>query len=364
MTLSDLGGLARLRDVRTRSISAENPTGAPGMGGRATEGISQDAARDLGTGWKVSPAVYVGPGDVFEVAAIEGPGNITHIWMTVHRSAWRTLLLRMYWDGDDQAAVEVPLGDFFAQANGEFAQVNSVPIAANPLGGLNSYWPMPFQSGARITVENLATDKVTLFYQVTYEVGGDVANLAYFHAQWRRSNPVRYLSTHSLLEGIEGHGQYVGTFLAWGTNTSGWWGEGEIKFYLDADDEHPTICGTGTEDYFGGAWGFFNAESTGYDTYSTPYLGMPQVVKPDGFMNSQTRFSLYRWHVADPIHFDERISKVDIQALGWRAGGRYLPLQDDISSIAVFYLDRPHANRPAAPSADELEFVVAPPKTD
>jgi hypothetical protein len=356
MSMSDLRGVARLRPVLTRSISAENPTGAPGQGGRATTGTGEHAARELGQGWKVSPSVEIAAGAAFEVADISGAGTITHIWMTTAEAAWRTTLLRMYWDGDAEPAVEVPLGDFFAQGTGVFAQVDSQPISVNPRGGLNSYWPMLFRTGARITLENLGPTPVTLYYQVTYEVGGEVEGSGYLHAQWRRSNPLAEKQTHVLLEGVKGQGQYVGTYIAWGANSNGWWGEGELKFYLDDDTDFPTIAGTGTEDYFGGAWSFLDNRGTGYATYSTPYLGMPQVIRPDGLFAAQTRFSLYRWHLLDPIHFAHGIRTVDVQALGWRSGGRYLLLHDDIASTALFYLDRTSTTRPATPTADELEI--------
>jgi hypothetical protein len=345
--------IARLRAVQTRSISPENFDGAPGGGGRATEGTGAACARDLGPGWKISPSVDIAPGATFELANIDGPGQITHIWITTHTDNWRTLLLRAYWDGADEPAIEVPYGDFFGQGWGKFAQINSQPIAANPHGGFNSYWPMPFQSGARFTLENLSTVEVRVYYQITFETGGDYAGLGYLHAQWRRSNPLEYLTPHTIVEGVEGQGQYVGTYLAWGVNSNGWWGEGEVKFYLDEDEEFPTICGTGTEDYFGGAWNF-DVPGQGYTEYSTPYLGLPQVIRPDGRYVSQQRFGMYRWHVPDPIHFGHRL-RVDVQALGWRSGWRYLPLRDDIASTALFYLDRPTARRPRTPSADDLE---------
>jgi len=350
----DLSTLSRLREVRTRSISPENFDGAAGGGGRATDGTGASAARDLGPGWKISPSVDIPAGETFDLASIEGAGRITHIWITTHSDNWRTLLLRAYWDGADEPAVEVPYGDFFCNGWGVFAQVNSQPIAANPNGGFNSYWPMPFRSGARLTLENTSVVDVRVYYQITYEQGEDHASDGYFHAQWRRSNPLAELVPHTILEGIEGRGQYVGTYLAWGVNSSGWWGEGEIKFYLDDDTDHPTICGTGTEDYFGGAWNF-DVPGQGYTEFSTPYLVLPQVIRPDGLYASQQRFGMYRWHVLDPIHFATGLPKVDIQALGWRSGWRYLPLRDDIASTALFYLDRPTARRPRTPSADDLE---------
>lgn len=351
--------IAALRAVRTRSISPENFTGAKGGGGRATEGTGSACARDLGVGWKVSPSVRIGAGETFDLARITGAGRITHIWLTTHTDNWRRLLLRAYWDGAEEPAVEVPVGDFFGQGWGRFAQLSSSMIAANPNGGFNSYWPMPFIDGAHLTIENLSADDVVVYYQVTYEEGGDQGDTGRLHAQWRRSNPLADATTHVLLDGVEGKGQYVGTYLAWGVNSTGWWGEGEVKFFLDgdasADERFPTICGTGTEDYFGGAWNF-DIPGQGYTAFTTPYLGLHQIIRPDGLYDSQQRFGMYRWHVLDPIHFDVGLT-VDIQALGWRSGGRYLPLHDDIASTAFFYLDRPTANRPAAPGVDDLEVL-------
>lgn len=353
MTISDLSRISRLRRVQTRSISPENFDGSVGGGGRATVGTGAESARDLGTGWKISPSVHIKAGDTFDLASIDTGGKITHIWITTHKNNWRALLLRAYWDNATEPAVEVPFGDFFCNGWGIFAQVNSQAIAANPYGGFNSYWPMPFQTGARITIENTSAVDVGVYYQVTYEIDADYSGHGYFHAQWRRSNPLEYLKTHVLVDGIEGSGHYVGTYIAWGVNSNGWWGEGEVKFYVDGDQEYPTICGTGTEDYFGGAWNF-DIPGRGYTEFSTAYLGMPQVIKPDGLYVSQQRFGMYRWHLPDPIHFRERL-RVEIQALGWRSGGRYLPLRDDIASTSMFYLDRPTARRPDSPSAENME---------
>jgi hypothetical protein len=356
MTSFDLGGISAIRPRQTRSISPENFDGSPGGGGRATQGTGAASARDLGPGWKISPSIDIAPGEVFDLAVIDGPAKITHIWMTTHTDHWRTLLFRAFWDGADEPAIEVPYGDFFCNGWGEFAQVTSIPIVANPNGGFNSYWPMPFRTGARLTLENTSAVEVRVYYQITYELGGDPSDEGYLHAQWRRSNPLEDRTPHVLVEGVEGAGQYVGSYIAWGANSNGWWGEGEIKFFLDDDEEYPTICGTGTEDYFGGAWNF-DIPGRGYTEFSTPYLGMPQVLRPDGLYASQQRFGMYRWHLADPIHFARRL-RVDIQALGWRSGWRYLPLRDDIASTALFYLDRPTARRPRTPTPDELEVHI------
>jgi Protein of unknown function (DUF2961) len=347
--------LARLRPgVATRSISPENPTGAPGQGGRATEGTGAGPGRELGPGWKISPSIEIPAGATVTLADVDGPGRITHIWMTTHPDHWRSLLLRAYWDGAATPAVEVPVGDLFGQGWGRFAQLSSAMVAVNPHGGLNSYWPMPFRGGARLTLENLAGAPAVVYFQITADTGTDESNSGYLHAHWRRSNPVAD-ALHPLVDGVRGAGMYVGTYLAWGVNSRGWWGEGEIKYYLDGDEEFPTICGTGTEDYFGGAWNF-DVPGQGYTAYSTPYLGLHQIIRPDGLYDSQQRFGMYRWHVADPIRFASAL-RVDIQALGWRAGHRYLPLHDDIASTALFYLDAPSATLPSTPGLDELETL-------
>jgi hypothetical protein len=350
-----LGNLSHLSTAQTRSISAENPTGEKGRGGMATQGTGAQAARDLGQGWKVSPSIAIAPGATATLAAITGSGAIQHIWLTTHPQHWRHLLLRLYWENDARPAVEVPLGDFFCNGWGVYSQVNSLPIAVNPHGGFNSYWEMPFRQAARITIESLADQEAILYYQIDYTLTQVPEEAAYFHAQWQRSNPLPDKEVHTLLDGIAGSGHYVGSYIAWGAHNSGWWGEGEIKFYLDGDAAYPTICGTGTEDYFGGAWNF-DVPEQGYTPFTTPFLGLNQVLRPDGLYRSQPRFGMYRWHIMDPIRFQSDL-RVTIQALGWRSGRRYLPLQDDIASTAFWYQKETSALRPASPTAAILEVI-------
>lgn len=350
-----LGSLSRLSNARTRSISAENPTGGKGQGGRASEGTGARAARELGRGWKVSPSIVVAPHSTVTLAAIEEPGAIQHIWVTTAPVHWRQLILRAYWDGEQTPSIEAPLGDFFANGWCERCNVNSLPIAVNPAGGFNSYWEMPFRRGARLTLEQLGAEEAIVYYQVDYTLTEVPADVAYLHAQWRRSRLLGYQEVHTLLDDVRGKGHYVGTYLAWQANNTGWWGEGEIKMYLDGDTDFPTICGTGTEDYFGGAWNFEHPRGE-YGVYSTPFLGLPQVIKPDGLYRSQARFGMYRWHIMDPIRFEDEL-RVTIQALGWRSGGRYLPLQDDIASLAVWYQREPHQPFPALPDVNGLEVI-------
>lgn len=350
-----LGNLARLSDAITRSISPENFTGAKGQGGMATEGTGANCARDLGQGWKVSPSVEIQPGETLTMGEIAGPGAIQHIWLTCFPGFWRNLIFRLYWDGEDEPSVEAPVGDFFCNGWQERCNVNSQPVAVNPAGGMNSYWQMPFRKSARITMENTSTEKAVLYYQIDYALTEVPADAAYFHAQWRRSHPVAYKDVHTIVDGIRGKGHYVGVYLAWQVNNTGWWGEGEIKFYLDGDREFPTICGTGTEDYFGGAWNWEQPAGQ-YGTYSTAYLGMHQAIKPDGLYRSQQRFGMYRWHVMDPIRFNRDL-RITIQDLGWRSGGRYLPQQSDIASTAFWYQAEPHAAFPNLPGNDEREVI-------
>jgi hypothetical protein len=350
-----LGNLSRLSKAQTRSISAENPDGAKGGGAKASDGTGANAARDLGVGWKVSPSVHIEAATSFTMAAIDGPGAIQQIWLTTHPQHWRSLILRIYWDGETTPSVETPLGDFFCSGWGQRCNVSSLAVAVNPAGGFNCYWEMPFRKRARITVDNIGAETATLYYQVNYTLTAVPDDAAYFHAQFRRSNPLPYKIEHVLLDGITGWGHYVGTYIAWGVNNNNWWGEGEIKFFIDGDVQHPTICGTGTEDYFGGAWNFEFPQGE-YGTFSGPYTGLPQVLKPDGLYRSQQRFGLYRWHIVDPIRFEQDL-RVTIQALGWRSGRRYLPLQDDIASTAFWYQAEPHASFPALPDRDGLEVI-------
>jgi hypothetical protein len=352
-----MGNLPLLSSAKSRSISAENPTGAPGAGGKATDGMGASAGRDLGRGWKIAPCVRVQPDAVFEVADITGPGAIQHIWMTPSRH-YRFSILRIFWDDSTVPSVECPVGDFFACGWNQFAQVSSLAICVNPLSGLNCYWEMPFRKRCRITLANIGPEPMELYYQVDYTLTDVPDNAAYFHAQFRRVNPVPYKEVITLLDGVEGRGQYVGTYMAWGVNNTGWWGEGEIKFFMDDDGEYPTICGTGTEDYFCGSYGFITGTGPKehYTEFTTPYAGMPQVIRPDGLYASQTRFSLYRWHIVDAIRFQKRL-RVTMQALGWRSGGRYLPLQDDVSSVAFWYQSPVARAFPKLPDRDHLEII-------
>jgi hypothetical protein len=224
-----VGDLPRVSGARSRSISPENFTGEKGGGGRATTGTGERASRDLGQGWKVSPSVKIAAGQTFTLAEIEGPGAVQHIWMTP-TGHWRFSILRFYWDGEATPSIEVPVGDFFASGWGRYAQVNSLAVAVNPGSAFNCYWTMPFRRSCRITMENVADEEMTLYYQIDYTLTEVPDDAAYLHAQFRRVNPLPYKEVYTILEGVQGEGHYVGTHMCWGVNNTGWWGEGEIKF--------------------------------------------------------------------------------------------------------------------------------------
>ena len=352
----NLGNLSKISNAKTRSICAENFTGEKGKAGMAVHGTGENCARELGQGWKVSPSVRIAAHETFTMADIEGQGAIQQIWLTPSGRSWRFFILRIYWDDQEQPSVECPVGDFFGMGWGQYAQISSLPVCVNPGSAFNCYWEMPFRKRCRMTFENISNEDMTLYYQINYTLTDVPEDCAYFHAQFRRVNPLPYKDVYTILDGVKGRGQYVGTVLCWGVNNCGWWGEGEIKFYMDGDGEFPTICGTGTEDYFCGSYNFENRETHQYQPFTTPYAGLHQVIRPDGVYRSQQRFGLYRWHIMDPIRFEQDL-KVTIQALGWREGGRYLPLQDDIASVAFWYQTLPTAPFTALPTKDALEVI-------
>lgn len=343
----DLANIFRTRRAESRSLSAENPTGEKGQGAMA-EPDQDSPARELGRGWKVRPCISIPAGQTVTLMDHPGPGIIRHIWLTCSEKFYRDLVIRCYWEGLADPSIEAPLGDFFCNSWNCRQNIFALPINVNPSGGMNCYLPMPFRTRARITVQNEAPEELPhFFYTINYTLEEVPADALYLHAQWRRSNPLPYGREHVLLDGVRGKGHYVGTFMAWQQNNAGWWGEGEIKMFIDGDQDFPTICGTGTEDYFGGAWCFG-------DDFSGPYCGFRQVAKKSG--EPGARMTMYRFHVHDPVFFSAQL-KVTMQALGWRSGRRYLPLQDDIASVAYWYQTLPPAPFPPLPDRNAREVV-------
>jgi len=355
--VSSIKNLYKLSDAKTRSISPENFTGEKGRGGMATldEGSAAKAARKLGQGWKVNPYVRINPNETFTLGEIDGSGIINHIWMTPVGD-YRLMILKFYWDDETEPSVEVPVGDFFAAGWGIMNEpkINSATVAVNPRSGFNSYWQMPFRKKCKITMENKSKTQTTVYYQINYSLENIEPNTPYFHAQFRRVEKLPFKEVYTIVDGIEGTGQYVGTYLAHGTRKIGWWGEGEVKFYMDGDKEFPTICTTGEEDYFCGSYGYNDREIDGkmyYDSFSSLYAGFYEVKDSeiDGFVGI---FGQYRWHVLDPIRFNKDL-RITVQCLGWRKDG-YLPLEDDLSSVAYWYQLEPHNLFPKLPSNEKL----------
>ncbi len=340
-----MGSIPLITDAKSRSICAENPKGEVGGGAKKSS--------HLGVGWKGRACIELPPAKTTVLADIKGPGVINHIWITVtpetseydketgyrknRPTVYRDLVLKMYWDDEKEPSVEVPVGDFFCNGHAVRCNVVSLPINVNPSGGFNSYWPMPFSKRAKIVVDSQHQTNVRgFFYQIDYSLTEIPKNAGRFCAQWRREDTTEYLKEYTILDGVKGEGQYVGTYMAWTQLVDGWWGEGEIKYYIDGDKKHPTICGTGTEDYFGGAWAF------GDETFNAPFLGYPYFLREAGKL---AKHGLYRWHIMDPIRFKKDL-KVTMQPLGWSKEGKLLPLRDDIASVAYWYQNLPHAKFP------------------
>ena len=335
--LVSLGRLPYITDGQSFAITAENPNGEKGKGGQTSS--------NLGPTRKGRPAISLPAGKATVLADITGAGCIKHIWITLpppgkeYRpgpNPLRDVVIRMYWDGSKTPCVEAPFGDFFGIGQGASVPLVSMMTTVSEGRGFNCYWPMPFGKSARIEVENQGPNELGgFFYQIDFERLKKLDKKAgRFHAQWRRENPTTLKKDYTILE-AEGHGQYVGTMLSLIPLSGNWWGEGEVKFFLDGDNEFPTICGTGTEDYFGSAWGI--------GEFNTPYHGAP--------LETKSRVSMYRWHVPDPIRFSKDL-RVVIQNIGYGDKGLY-ERQDDMCSTAYWYQNEPHKAFPALPGVME-----------
>jgi hypothetical protein len=356
-----LGGglncLPLLSSGRTRSITAENPTGQKGRGGVAIPDPSNlnsfngaRAADELGQGWKVRPFLRINAGETATLMDVKGPGVIQHMWLVENTNAinmMRGMVLRIYWDDEELPSVECPALEFFAVGHGRVGLVNSLAVVVNPFNALNCFWPMPFSKSARVTLTNEGgEDNLLVGYQITYVENVIASDVGRFHAQYRQARTADQ-NPYIILDGIQGQGRYVGTFLSWTQNEKGWFGEGEVKFYLDGDNEFPTICGTGMEDYFLASYGL-------QTTYSTAYAG--SLLPSNHTADLPQHWSLYRWHIQDPINFQADL-RVTIQALG--LGERYRLLQHDaISSVAYWYQAEPHQAFPDFPTLAERQKLV------
>lgn len=348
---NSLAGLTLQRNARSRAVNAENPTGEKGKGGMA--------ASCLGPSRKGMPCLRdIQPGETVTLAEIKGPGMINHIWITVDNKTseaecfvLRDLVFRIYWDDETEPSVESPLGDFFCCGFGRECSVISMPVTVLPNRGFNCYFQMPFCGKAKIVLENQHSNPIpAFFYQIDYCLYDELpADMAYFHAQWKRQRLTEPQKDYVILDGVQGKGHYVGTYIALATLERYWWGEGEVKFFLDGDEEYPTICGTGMEDYFGGSWSFAKQVNgrTMEQTYNSPYLGYPYYSRHDEVVHNlyhnddcPPMRGFYRWHIMDPICFEQDI-KVTLQQIGVYHGGLF-ERQDDLASVAYWYQSEPH----------------------
>jgi len=350
-----LSALPVLPHGRSRAVTAENPHGEKGRGGTA--------ASPLGPSRKGRPCITLAQGETAVLADMDGPGVIRHFWMTVTDKTdagpfvLRDLVLRFYWDGEQTPSAETPLGDFFCCGFATGCLVNSLPIAVNPKRGFNCYFAMPFRRHAKITVENQhAGDIGGFFFQFDYTLYDVLPqDTAYFHAQWRRERLTQIGRDYTVLDNVSGRGLYVGTYLALSTLERYWYGEGEMKFFIDGDKDYPTLCGTGTEDYFGGAWSF-TASLDGRsveNNYCTPFLGYPFYSRHDTFKNDYWNDDcppmrgMYRWHIPDPIFFEQDL-RVTLQQIGVNERGLF-ERSDDVSTVAYWYQSEPHGAFPVLP---------------
>jgi hypothetical protein len=321
--------LPMITTARSRAITYENQKGEPGQGGQKRGGRKGAPAYDK-----------FEPGTKFTMMDIDGPGIVKHIWITIppgNVDHMRNVIVRMWWDHEEEPSVEAPFLDFFAQAHGLQKEMYSSLVTATLGRGFNSFIPMPFNEHARIEFENQSDSKVgALFYQVDYDLLDALpGNCGRFHAQWRRQNPTVEKDDYVLLDNVKQPGVYIGTMIGVHTHGPHWWGEGEFKFYVEGDEEYPTICGTGTEDYFCAAWGM--------GEYQYAYHGCTM---NESVGSGDTWVSMYRWHVVDPIRFKE-LKKVTCQQIGW--GNGLFERSDDWCSTAYWYQMEPHTPFPPLP---------------
>ena len=237
-------------DLVSRSISFESPTGAPGEGGKA--------ASNLGVGRKGAPQKAIQPGETVVLCDIEGPGMIRHIWMTTQLNPLnlRGLVIRGYWEDQTHPSIESPLGDFMGFAHGWVMPYQSAAHSVGKNAGMNIWLAMPFTSKAQLTMSNEGGEVAQLYYQIDYTVGDELdEGVGRLHTLFQRENPTTLKEDFTILPKRTGRGRFLGTVLGIRYHEAKWWGEGEIKFYMDGDTEFPTICGTGSEDYVGLSYG-------------------------------------------------------------------------------------------------------------
>jgi len=323
----------------SRSICFENPTGAPGQGGKA--------ASKLGVGRKGAPAIDLKAGQEVQLCDIQGPGTIRHIWMTTsdNPTNLRSLVIRAWWDGQTHPSIECPIGDFMGFAHGRVLGYFSAVHSLGRNAGMNLWLPMPFARSAKLTLTNEGKETVPLFYQIDYTLGDRLpADVGRLHVLFRRENPTTEKQDFELLPKRTGKGRYVGALIGIRNLHPGqWWGEGEIKIYMDGDTEFPTIVGTGSEDYVGLSYGM----------QQTPYLYNGCNLDENDFV------SMYRWHLPDPIYWKKEV-RITIQQIAWQRG--LAEVQDDWSTATFWYEPTPSAPLPPLPDVQARTTDLWQPK--
>jgi hypothetical protein len=325
------------KSIESRSISFENPTGEKGAGGKA--------ASNLGVGRKGSPAKELAPRETVTLCDIQGPGVIRHIWVTTRGEPinLRSMVVRAWWEGQEHPSIECPLGDFMGIAHGQVRAYQSAVHSVGRSAGMNIWLPMPFAKRAKLTMTNDGEGQSVLFYQVDYTIGDELpADFGRLHVLFRRENPTTLKQDFELLPKREARGRFIGSVIGIRSMEPSWWGEGEIKAYLDGDKEFPTICGTGSEDYVGLSWG----------VQQTPFLYNGCSLDEKGFV------CMYRWHLPDPIVW-KKDGRITIQQIGWKNG--LYERQDDWSAATFWYEAVPSAPLPAFPDVKARTAQIAPP---
>jgi len=302
--------------LESRSISFENPTGARGNGGKASS--------PLGAGRKGSPARLLAPGEEVQLANIKGTGTIRHMWATTFPvpEFLRGAVLRFYWDGQEHPSIEVPLGDFFGFANGKSNSFQSAVHSVAGKAGMNIWMPMPFTSQARVTIRNELTQPMPFFYQIDYTLGEKHTNdIGRLHVNFQRQNPTSIKKDFEILPKRTGKGRFMGTVIGVRPSDNNWWGEGEMKAFIDGDTSHPTINGSGAEDYVGLSWGL----------QADAFLYNGANYRENNDSGDTGIVSMYRWHLLDPIYWTKE-ARITIQQIGHN-GDQPVTLDDYLADL-------------------------------
>lgn len=307
-----------------RTISFENPTGARGNAGKAANGR------------KGAPSKFVMAGEHLVLADIEGPGRIRHIWMTMPPmppEAMRGLLFEVYYDAAAEPSISVPCLDFFGLPNGRPAPYQSALQSVQEGRGLNSWVPMPFGARVRIELTNASGRAFPFYYQIDYTLGPQTQDAGLLHVTFARENPTVLKEDFTIVRGLNGPGRFLGCNVGMRIlpdDRFSWYGEGEVKMYIDGDDAYPTWCGTGLEDYVGTAWGM--------GAHQTPLQGVSLVVEdPESNSPMPDFVSFYRWHLPDPVvfHRDLRVTLQQIGAVSLRKGAQAVKDEMDAAGLTA-----------------------------